>query len=480
MASIPRARTPERDAHASGRPAPALSFFQSSRQTRACRRGVPDTHEPPGPVGPGADSRRAIVRLGVVLALTIGAFSIGPLWNSLNGYKNKDYNLWYRTGQLALHGHHIYPTDHRPFPFMYPPSCAFLFAVASTGGEVAFVALLVLVNSLAWLASILLSVQLATGRAWGRNPLLYALPTLVVIPFVHDMYLLGQPSLVLLACLLGAFASLRRGWPWFAGALIGLAAAIKAYPLLAVGYLVWRRQWKATGAVVVSLVLLLLVLPMPLRGTKKAWDDLSTWTRGMVLKYDEGQIAQRPERSYSFKNQSLIALANRLLRSIPADGERKDGWQVNLADLDFRTVNRLLVISAVGLGGFYVLCMPPQSRRNGTTDALETAMLLLLILIFTPLSFDYSYVWLIYPLTVGLHLCLEAAADSLERRARVLGLVVAVVVFALSLPFRRTAQAYGNLVIADLLLMALFGWEIVRTARPRNGVTIDAAVPGTV
>ncbi|MDR3637533.1 MAG: glycosyltransferase family 87 protein [Isosphaeraceae bacterium] len=399
------------------------------------------------------------------------AFSVAPIVNHLRGLQNKDYNLWYATGQLALHGGLIYPTDHRPFPFMYPPGCAALLAIAGLVGELPFIVLLLVANSAAWAGCILLSVYLATGRVWGQHPLLYVGPTLVVIPFVHDMYLLGQPALGLLLCLLGAFACLRTGRPWTAGGLVALAAAIKAYPILALGLLVYRRQWKATIATVLALVLLLLVLPMPFRGVHQSWADLSTWTRGMVLKYDKDTIAQRPERSYSFKNQSLIALANRLLRAVPANGEAKDGWRVNVADLDFRATNAAIVGVSLALCAFYLAVMPRYNLRTERTDAIEAGMLLLLIQAFNPLSFDYSFVWLIYPLTLAVALIREAPAPSRQHSALIGGLAMAILVFGLSLPFRRVAQAYGNLLIADLVLLVLLGWQLYLAGRtlPRQG-----------
>ena len=159
----------------------------------------------------------------------------------------------------------------------------------------------------------------------------------------------------------------------------------------------------------------------------------------MVLKYDAGAIAQRPERSYSFKNQSLIALANRLLRSVPADGEAKDGWKVNVADLGFRGANAVILLGGLGLSGFYLAALPRGSRRDGRTDAVEWAMLLLMIQAFNPLSFDYSFVWLLFPVAVALGLIL--GAPRVPRGALlVMGLAVALGVFALALPFHRTAQ----------------------------------------
>ncbi len=405
---------------------------------------------------------RVDARLLTLLAIAMVAFSVTPIVNSVRGAKNKDYNLWYRTGQIVLHGGVIYPKDGHLFPFMYPPSCASMLAILSLPGEPAFVVLLTLINSAAWIASVLLAVYLATGRSVRQHPLLYLVPTVAVAAFVHDTYLLGQPNLLLLASMLGAFACLRTGRPWSAGVLVAFAAAVKAFPIMAVGYLVYRRYWKSVLSVVFSLAVLLLVLPLPFRQAERTWDDLKTWTLGMVLKYDSGTIAQRPERSYSYKNQSMIALANRMLRPVPADGEAKDPWSVSIADLDFRVVNGIIIASALGLCLFYVVVMPRTNRRTGQTDALETAMLLLLILAFSPLSFDYFYVWLLYPLTVALRLVLTAPKGSRDRKALEFWLIEVLGILALSIPFHRTAQAYGNLFFAGMLLLAGFGITLWR------------------
>jgi hypothetical protein len=404
--------------------------------------------------------RRMAMRLLAVLIVLMVAFAVAPVANSLIGYQNKDYTLWYETGRVLLGGGEVYPKDDHLFPFMYPPSCAVMLALGSALGEREMVVVLVVLNGAAWLASILLAVYLATGKVSGQNPLLYVVPTLAVIPFVHDTYLLGQPNLLLLALMLGGFACLRRRWPWGAGTLIGLAAAIKAFPIMALCYLVYRRCWKAALAMTLTVATLLLVAPLPFRGPRNTWDDLKTWTQGMVLKYDSYQIAQRPERCYSFKNHSMIALANRLLRSVPADGESKDGWQVNVADLDFKTVNALIVAAGLGLCLFYVAAMPRADRRTARTDAIEQCMLLLLILMFSPLSFNYFYVWLIYPLALALHLA-QAAPRGSRRRVVLAGtFATPLVLLFLTIPFLRVAQAYGNLFFSCLVLLVGLAWEM--------------------
>jgi hypothetical protein len=43
---------------------------------------------------------------------------------------------------------------------------------------------------------------------------------------------------------------------------------------------------------------------------------------------------------------------------------------------------------------------------------------------------------------------------------RLVGFLAALAVFVLALPFHRTAQAYGNLLVADLLLLITLGWSL--------------------
>ena len=408
------------------------------------------------------------------LAATILGFSVAPLLNESLDRGNKDYALWYYVGRAVSQGSEIYPKDGRVFPFMYPPSASAILAIASQVGPRAFVALLVVLNTASWVASIVLSVYLATGK-WGwQRSILYLAPSIGVAAYIHDTYLLGQPNLGLLACMLGAFACLKARRSGLAGGLIALAAAIKAFPFLAVGYLVYRRLWKATAALIVALTLMMVALPMPFRGVAGAFEDVGTWTMGMVLRYDSGSIAQRPERGFGHKNQSIMALANRLLRDIPADGEARDGWRVNVANLDFATVNKIILLSALTLGGLYVGLMPRRGHGNPRTSAIEFALLTLLILMFSPLSFNYFYVWLLYPLTLALHLGLEAPKSSASKRILLGSVMASLGSLSLSLVESRTAAGYGNSFFAGAILMVGLGWKL--GVEPGTDSPIQAAI----
>ena len=133
------------------------------------------------------------------------------------------------------------------------------------------------------------------------------LPSLPIIVLVHNIYLLGQPNLLLLALLLGAFACLQRGHHIGAGALVATAAAIKAFPIMVLGYLIYRRMWAASAATVAVLAAWLLIAPLPFRTPAQAVDDVVVWSKGMLFTYNSHGIAQRPFRSYSYKNHTVRA-----------------------------------------------------------------------------------------------------------------------------------------------------------------------------
>jgi alpha-1,2-mannosyltransferase len=471
-------------------------------------------------------------------------FSAFPIANLALGYATKDYGLWYQVGLAVRLGLDVYPRPEtgRLFPFMYPPSAAAMLAWVSMLGRSGSLLALVFVNSAAWLASIALSVWLAVRPGERRHPLVVILPSLAIIVLVHNIYLLGQPNLLLLALLLGAFACLQRGHHFGAGALVATAAAIKAFPIMALGYLIYRRMWTASAATVAVLAAWLLIAPLPFRTPGQAIDDVVVWSRGMLFTYNSYGIAQRPFRSYSYKNQSIMALSHRLLRDVPADGEAvlsrrakeayassrptkgitpidpstdlltflkphaqtspasartnsrqvdqspvnsaqtgntgsdtanalafprwddalkgalpglRNAWRVNLLDLSFRSVTAVTLAAIVGLCLFVLAVLPFSSHRTRQTDAIEYAIVILLTVMFSPLSFNYAYVWLIYPMTVGLHLVMSEPAGASAHRIKIAWITAVFLIPALAIPLPLYAQAYGNLFLPALLL--LFG-----------------------
>ena len=295
-----------------------------------------------------------------------------------------------------------------------------------------------------------------------------------------------------------------------AGVLVATAAAIKAFPILALGYFVYRRMWRAALATVAALLVWLLVVPLPFRTPAQAMADLAVWSRGMVFTYNAHGIAQRPYRSFSYKNQSIMALAHRLLRDVPADGETvlsqhitkrrqrqpvrgmladgsidlaamltapteisrwddqyegveaalKQAWRVNVAALDFRTVTAITLAAMLALSLFVVAVLPARRLRTAHTDALEFALITLLIVMFSPLSFNYAFVWLIYPLSVALNLVLNEPARGPWRTLEIAWIASIFLIPGLAIVMPLYAQAYGNLFVPALLLVIGLGVRV--------------------
>ena len=403
------------------------------------------------------DRSRAANSLVLLFVVTATVFSVLPVLRYLRGHTIFDYELWYATGKHVLAGDEIYFFRAGKYDFMYPPPCALFLAAASLLGQGGLILLLVIINSAAWFCSAKLSAILSIGNRSAINWWLYFVPSLLVIVYIWSSYHLGQSNLVLLALMLCGFVSLRTKREVMGGGFIAVAAAIKAFPILAIVYLVYRRYWTAVGSLIATLAFLLLILPAPFRGFERAWHDLEKWSAGM-LKYSEVSVGQRPMRSYTWKNQSLIGVSNRLLRHVDADAASAPHQPVyvNFADLSFRLVNAIIIGVALALGLVFVTLMPQRDMRTSDSDAIEFALLLLLMLMVTPLSFGYFYSWLLLPFAVVTQQTLA------RKRVRVLWWTLpALALLALGLEFPRGAQLYGNTFFATLLLFIGLSIELL-------------------
>ena len=383
-------------------------------------------------------ARTIVVGLFIAVAT---AFTFIPFIRFLRHGTDFDYRTWYDAAQAVLQHRDIYPRNDT-FTFMYPPPCAVALALPAFFGKATMILLLSLLNTLAWILCIRFSLSLANER---RFPVAVALvPNLIVLVFIWSSYHLGQPSLMLLALMLGAFVSLRRKRQALAGSLIAAAAAMKAFPFLAIIYLIYRRYWTATISLLVALFVLLFVLPIPLRGMSQTLADFRSWQSGM-LRYQSGGIAQRAGRGYSWKNQSLLGLANRMLRPVSVNDEGEPAVFKNFVNLDFKTINGVVLGSALLLGLWFIASM--TRTRNAGDNAFEFGALLILILLFTPLAYGYLFSWLILPLA----LLTKRVLDSSSAVAFFSILIATALLIATGIS-TRAAQIYGSVSFAALAL----------------------------
>ena len=109
-----------------------------------------------------------------------------------------------------LHGGDLYPQSRRHFDFIYPPLSAVLLAIPSYFGKIPLYLACRCSTPLAWWMTAQFSNAM-TGSGRTPGPWLFALPGIVTITFVFDMFDLGQPNLVLLAIMLFGFWLLWQG-----------------------------------------------------------------------------------------------------------------------------------------------------------------------------------------------------------------------------------------------------------------------------
>jgi Glycosyltransferase family 87 len=403
------------------------------------------------------------------LALTADVL-VPEIWGS---GKTKDYPLWFWAGQQVLQGKDLYPTDPRAyFEFIYPPLPAMLLALPSWFGKIPLYAGLSVLNALAWWMTAQFSHAMAgSGRTPG--PWLFALPGFATVTFVFDMFDLGQPNLVLLAMMLYGFWLMQRERHVMAGSMFALATAIKVFPVAVLPYLVWRRRWKAVASLLVVLVVLLFLVPAPIRGFQRNIAELKSWYQGMVGTSSEKGFGQRDEQNWSWVNQSIIAMTHRLTRPVNynQDDAAKPPRTMNWAEVSFKTANWLVLAISAAIGLGFVAVMPPRARRTPRSDAEELGILFCLMTVASPLARQYYFMWLFFPMTVLIH---RAAYDP---RPAVRGwswasLALAGLLMCLSLPvFPNDLQAYGNNLAATAIMAAALAWHILHPPRP------DAAGP---
>ena len=334
-----------------------------------------------------------------------------------------------------------------------------MLAPVSLLGQTGLITALVLVNAVAWTAAILLAVRLATSSWQRQHLLLYLVPSMVISVFAWSNFHLGQPSLLLLALMLGGLAALQCKREVLGGALFAFAASIKAFPFVVIIYLLYRRYWVAAASARAAAGISARALADAVSWfQRKPARTSNAGRRGCFLNTTK-KAWRSVRRSNSWRNQSIFGVANRMLRHVDADEQFKRHTPIyaNFAELSFQAVTGVIVGIGLLLGLSCILELPQRDRRTPATDAIEFALFILLLLMFTPLSFGYLFACLLYPYTVIVQRMLIA-----PNRRLLICAAAAAFLLTLAIPMQKLAQTYGNYFFAALLLfiaLALELWE---------------------
>lgn len=212
------------------------------------------------------------VRGAVIVALIMGFYSVITAW-SIIAKKTVDFANYY-VGALAFLNHETpYGMSAERFvelgrlshiadvamPYFYPPFAAALVAPLT----------LLPFDVATWIWNTASAAAIVAGTAlllgenrWKRAGLLVWGAVAAFVPILI-LLRLGQISGVLYLCVAFAIHAHERGHPMSAGAALACGALLKITPIVLIGYLVWRGDWRAVaGAVLGTAVLVAVTLPM--------------------------------------------------------------------------------------------------------------------------------------------------------------------------------------------------------------------------
>ncbi len=264
----------------------------------------------------------------------------------------------------------------------------------------------------------------------GRWPPLLV-PAIGVAPFFMGTILLGQNTLILMFLVLAAYSAADRRLDTVAGSLLGLATAIKVYPLLFLVPFVLRMRLKVLAGFAAALFLIAGVGATLFFGGDSNLKWHESWYR-FVSRTDQ----QQPEDPHyprtmrctaRYNNQAIQAVLARLMLDVPAKwyGNR---FQVNLFALDAgtwraaRTAASLLLFaagSAALLALHWTVRHGPPANDGPDSSLSPTAQELGLVcswfFLMSPMVWTHYFLWAFFPLA-----CVVRAREQQPRLATLL------------------------------------------------------------
>ena len=402
----------------------------------------------------------------IVVAIAM-LFVAANLINAIN--KAGDFDAYHEAGRRLLADRPLYEGSAIASGFVGPPAQALLF-VPSAGLDVITSRLCWFVINIAllwyavtiWIGLLLPLSSAAAGLdsahppGWRRGIQLvarsWAALALVAIAFpLQTQFEHQNLNIVLLA--IGAFSAdaLLKSRPAIAGAALGIAAAIKIYPALALIWLALRREWRGFAAGVITAGAL-TVAPVLLRG----WQGLVTDVNDFHALTASGWPTRRA-------NQSLVAMWGRYVL-----GESPDGY----ATLTFAQPLVLWLVVATALLVIVPLAAVVwRSPRSPKALVDELACVTALAILLSPIAWEHYWVGFL-----PLFLVLAARAGRGEaswqsRWARMAFWIGLIGITVLSRPIvgwhgARAVRAWSLMTWAGLIMCTVVA--VILASRPRD------------
>ncbi len=287
------------------------------------------------------------------------------------------------TGKGGLHGNVFADLkedmgiDRNFSAYIYPPQFAWMGSwIARVRYETAQTCW-VWINAGLWLAC----VGALIGRVLARRPVFAAclvILSLLYPPMAYSLSL-GQVNIALFALIVSAAWLMARDRSVLAGALLGVAALVKPHLGLLWIYLLWKRQWRAAGSCVATVLILTGGALVSL-----GIEPFRTYVFDVLPKISGGQAY--------IANQSVYGVLARVFISDPAylftDRLMESHFWIDMLSLAAGLAIIVLTFRAI-----------PRDQRSSETVSLEFAAVIGTLLLANKIAtiHHFTWVWLAVP-----------------------------------------------------------------------------------
>jgi hypothetical protein len=416
--------------------------------------------------------RRAMFAVMAFIFVFVGASTVyrASPWASKH---RTDFTVYTAAGQAVVQGTPLYEAQNsRGWLYMYLPIFAIamvplsFFPDAVAAGIWYVISVAMLVHML-WLSGSL------ARRFWPDTnwPVAWiGVWTFFGIfwPTVSGMAR-GQASVLLAWLVTLAIWAWFEKRQWLAGAALAAAIVVKVFPVLFLAYFAFKRQWTMLLATGVWLAMMVFVLPSLVFGVGGNLDLLRTWVNDVVMDANRPDVSEEGERYGQManprleRNQSVQAVMIRLIA--PNDDVADATGMENVAEWVGRGICGILgIVTAIA-------CWRGRASRSDRTTLVQFALLIMLMLFVSPVSWSHSFALMALPMAILLAAAGTTAAPGWHRYAAVYFVFFALAVVAsFVLPLRVIGTLLWSTVAVFIVL-----WPLARVTGPSD----EAALPDT-
>lgn len=304
---------------------------------------------------------RRLLACGFLTAILLAAYPLSIKKDM------SDFGVCYKAGQRILAGETLYRASDGHLQYKYAPAAADLYALFSfMPWEIAKILWYLL--SLLILAGVAALSYKVIPRPKKKAAVLVGLTILIMSKYFGRELQLGQVNILIVFLLTAAASLFLAKKDLWAGVIWGVSLFLKPYALVFLPYFALKRRWKALagGAATVLVGFLIPVMNYGFQGNT------------IVLKEWFSSLSQSTPRLLAVgDNASLFAVVLKATR-----GQLTLGAMAALA-------------LGAGLIGLALLIMMFRKKTNdtGEREVCELAYLMVLIPLFSPLGWNYNYIY---------------------------------------------------------------------------------------